>query len=194
MKTTISTLQDKVDPIRNSQLEDSALQEKVSNRIDELLAILDKDIQHIQESLSWLNELRSLVIKRNDTALSQLMQTIRTEADSYSATESKRQLIRKALADIFGCSVKKVTLSMLQNVLPEEQKAQVEDRKTKLRTLIKELRKEHLSTAMLLSDCAKFNNQLLKALFELGDKGTTFYQPDGATKRRNDTTFVNMRL
>ena len=194
MKTTIITERDKVYHIRGRQPTDSVLQEKVSNRIDELLAILDKDIQHIQQSLSWLNELRSLVIKRNDTALSQLMQTIKTEVDNYSATESKRQLIRKALADVFGCSVKKVTLSMLQNVLPEEQKTQVEDRKTKLRTLIKELRKEHLSTALLLSDCARFNNQLLKALFELGNKGTIFYRPDGATKRRNDTTFVNMRL
>ncbi len=194
MKATIITVQDKVDPIRDPQLEDSVLQEKVSNRVNELLAILDKDIQHIQESLSWLNELRSLVIKRDDTALSQLLQTIRIEADSYATTESKRQLLRQALADAFGCNVNKVTLSMLQNVLPEEQKVQVEDKKTKLMTLIKELRKEHLSTALLLSDCARFNNQLLKALFELGDKGTIFYRSDGATKRRNDTTFVNMRL
>jgi flagellar biosynthesis/type III secretory pathway chaperone len=194
MKTTIITERDKVYHIRGRQPTDSVLQEKVSNRIDELLAILDKDIQHIQQSLSWLNELRSLVIKRNDTALSQLMQTIRTETDSYSATESKRQLVRKALADVLGCSFNKVTLSMLQNILPEEQKARLEDRKIELRTLIKELKKEHFSTALLLSDCARFNNQLLKALFELGDKGTIFYQPDGATKRRNDTTFVNMRL
>ena len=166
----------------------------IQDKVDELLAVLDKDIQHIQQSLSWLNEIRGLVIKRDDAALSELLQTIRTEADSYAATESKRQLVRKELADALGFSVEQMTLSVLQTVLPEEKKVQVEDRKTKLRALIKELRKEHLSTALLLSDCARFNNQLLRALFELGEKGTVYYKPNGATKRRTDTTLVNMRL
>ncbi|OHB57855.1 MAG: hypothetical protein A2173_07185 [Planctomycetes bacterium RBG_13_44_8b] len=166
----------------------------IQNKVDELLDVLDKDIQHIQESLSWLREIRSLVIKQDDTALSNLLQTIRTEAESYAATESKRQDVRKDLADALDYSVKKVTISTLQNMLPKEQKTKMEDRKQKLKALINELRKEHLSTALLLSDCARFNNQLLKAIFEFGGKGNIFYKPDGATEKRTEKTFVNMRL
>ncbi len=194
MKATTIEMQDKVDPVRNPRLEDSGLQEKVSNGVDELLTVLDKDIQHIQESLSWLNELRGLVIKRDYAALSKLLQTIQTEADSYAATESQRLSLRKDLANTLGCSVEQVTLSALEAALPEEKKVRIENKKIKLKGLIQELRKEHLSTTLLLSDCARFIRQLLKALFDLGGKRTVFYSPNGATKKLTETTFVNMKL
>jgi flagellar biosynthesis/type III secretory pathway chaperone len=191
------TIQDKVNPInppRRTRLEDSGLQEKVSNAVDELLAVLDKDIQHIQDSLSWLNELRRLVLKRDDTALGKLLESIRAEADGYTANESKRCSIRKDLADALGCSVKQMTLSALEGALPKEEKVQVENRKTKLRALIEQLRREHLSTALLLSDCASFNNRLFKALFDLDGKETVFYRPNGAAKRQTGMNFVNMQF
>jgi len=56
------------------------------DKVDELLVILDKDTQQIQESLSRLNELRSLVIKRDDAALGKLLERIQYESDSYRAT------------------------------------------------------------------------------------------------------------
>jgi len=194
MKATTIEMQDKVDPVRNPRSEDSGLQKKVSNGIDELLTVLDKDIQHIQESLSWLNELRGLVIKRDYAALSKLLQTIQTEADSYAATELQRLSLRKDLANTLGCSVEQVTLSALEAALPEEKKVRIENRKIKLKGLIQELRKEHLSTTLLLSDCARFIRQLLKALFDLGGKRTVFYSPNGTTRRLTETTFMNMKL
>jgi flagellar biosynthesis/type III secretory pathway chaperone len=194
MTVAANLIQNTANPNRDARLDNSCLQEKFSNEVNELLDVLDKDIRHIQESLSWLNELRSLVIKRDDTALSKLLQIIRAETDNYAAAESHRRLVRKKLADALDCSIDQVTISMLQNMLPEEQKLQIEDKKTQIRALIKELRQVHLSTALLLSDCARFNNQLLKALFELGDKGAVLYRPDGATEKRTNKNFVNMRL
>jgi 5-methylthioribose kinase len=166
----------------------------IQNKVDELLAVLDKDIQHIQDSLSWLNELRSLVIKRDDAALSKLLESIRTEAANYAATELERRSIREDLANALGSKPEQMTLSALETILPEENKAQVAEIKTKLKSLIKELRREHLSTALLLTDCTRFNNQLLRALFDLGKRGTVYYRPNGMSKKQNDTAFVNMRL
>ena len=133
---------------------------EIEGKVDELLAVLDKDIQHIHDTLSQLNELRSLVIKRDDTALAKLLGSIRAEADSYAANESKRQSIRRELADAFSCNVKEMTLSRLETVLPEQKKVQISDRKASLWASIKELKKEHSSTAMLLSECARFNSLL----------------------------------
>jgi hypothetical protein len=194
MKATTIEIQDKTSPVIASQLEDSGLQEKISNGVDELLSVLDKDIQHIQKSLSWLNELRGLVIKRDYKELSKLLQTIQTEADSYAATESQRLSLRKDLANALGCNIKQVTLSALAAALPEEKKVRIENRKIKLKGLIQELRKEHLSTTLLLSDCARFIRQILKALFDLGGKRTVFYSPNGAARKLTETTFVNMKL
>jgi len=167
---------------------------EIEGKVDELLAVLDKDIRHIHDTLSQLNELRSLVIKRDDTALAKLLGSIRAEADSYAANESKRQSIRRELAGAFSCNVKQMTLSRLETLLPEQKKVQISDRKASLRALIKELKKEHSSTAMLLSECARFNSLLLRAIFDVGKTGTVTYSPNGAAKQQIDTALVNLQF
>jgi len=169
----------------------------IQDKVDQLLSVLDKDIQHIQDSLSCLNELRSLVIKRDDVALSKLLQSIQAESDSYVSNEQQRQSLRKDLANALGCQVEQITLSRLAAIVPEEKKAQVTGIKTKLRTLVEQLKKEHLSTALLLSDCARFNNLLLKAIFDLGKAETVMYSPSGATKQSalgRSMAFVSLQL
>lgn len=167
---------------------------QIEDKIDELLAVLDKDIEHVQGSLSELNELRSLVIKRDDTTLGKLLGSIRAEADSYAANESKRQSIRRELAGAFGCNVEEMTLSRLETILPEGKKVQVADRKAKLRTLIQQLKKEHSSTAMLLSECARFNHLLLRTIFDLGKTGAATYSSNGAAKQQMATNLVNLQF
>jgi flagellar biosynthesis/type III secretory pathway chaperone len=194
MKTTVISKQDKADLFRDFRLEDSGLQEKFSNKVNELLAVLDKDIQHIQDIISWLNELRSLVIERNNPALSRLLESIRAEAANYAATELERRSIREDLANALGSKPEQITLSLLETILSKEKKAQVTERKTKLRSLIRELRSEHLRTVLLLTDCARFTRQLLEALFDLGKRGTVYYRPNGVSKMQIDTALVNARL
>jgi hypothetical protein len=167
---------------------------EIEGKVDELLAVLDKDILHIQDSLSQLNELRSLVIKRDDTALAKLLRSIRAEADSYAANESKRRSVRRELAGVFSCSLEEMTLSRLETILPEQKKVQVSDKKASLRALIRQLKREHSSTAMLLSECARFNSLLLRTIFGVGKTGTVTYNPDGAARRQIDTTLVNLQF
>ena len=167
---------------------------EIEGKVDELLTVLDKDIQHIQESLSKLNELRSLVIKRDDVALGKLLESIQTEMDRNLRHELKRQSIRKELASALGCGFEQMTLSTLEAGLPNEKKEQVTRRKAKLKSLIKELKKEHLSTALLLSECARFNRMLLKGVFNLGNTGTVYYGSNGATRQQNDMAFVNLQF
>ena len=167
---------------------------EIEDKVDELLAALDKDSRHIQESLLKLNELRSLVVKRDDAALGKLLESIQTESDSYRSHELKRQSIRKDLADALGCNLEQMTLSALEASLPEEKKAQVTRMKAKLKSLITELRKEHLSTTLLLSECTRFNNLLLKSIFDLGKSDVVYYNSNGATRRQTDTALVNLQF
>jgi hypothetical protein len=167
---------------------------EIEDKVDELLACLDKDSRHIQESLSQLNKLRSLVIKRDDAGLGTLLKIIQTESDSYRNHESKRQTIRKELANALGCNTEQMTLSALEASLPKGKKAQVTKKKAKLMSLIEELKKEYLSTTLLLSECTRFNNLLLKSIFDLGKTGTVYYNSNGATKQQTDMAFVNLQL
>lgn len=166
----------------------------IEDKVDELLLVLDEDIQHIHQSLSRLNELRSLVIKRDDVALGKLLEFIRSDSEGYRNHELKRQSIRKELASALGCGLEQMTLSTLETSLPKEKKGQVAEKKAKLESLIKELKKEHLSTALLLSECARFNKMLLKGVFNLGNTRTVYYGSNGATKHQSDMAFVNLQL
>jgi len=167
---------------------------EIEDKVDELLTFLDEDSRHIQESLLKLNELRSLVIKRDTAALGRLLESIQAESDSYRSHELKRQSIRKDLANALGCNLEQMTLSRLEANLPKEKKEQVILRKTKLKSLINELKKEHLSTTLLLSECARFNNMLLKSIFDLGKTDVVYYDSNGATRRQTDTAFVNLQF
>jgi len=167
---------------------------KIEEKVEELLVILDEDIEHIQQNLSRLNELRSLVIKHDDVALSTLLERIQADSDSYLRHELKRHSIRKELANARGVDIKQMTLSTLEASLPKGQKDQVSKKKAKLTSLIKELKKEHLSTALLLSDCARFNRMLLKNVFNLGNTATVYYGSNGATREQPDMAFVNLQF
>jgi len=166
----------------------------IENKVDQLLSVLDEDIRYIHDSLLQLNELRSAVIKRDDAALYRLLGTARAKADFHAANESKRQTLRKDLANALDCNVEQMTLTKLENRLPIEKKSQVAGKKNELKTLINELKKEHLSTSILLSECARFNNLLLTSIFDLGKTGTVTYRANGAANRQMDGTFVNLRL
>jgi hypothetical protein len=166
----------------------------IEDKVDKLLACLDQDVQHMQESLQQLNEMRRLVIKRDEVALGKLLESIQAGAGSYREHELNRKSIRKELADSLGLSINEMTLSALQECLPEEKKDQVTQMKAKLRSLSAELKKEYLSTALLLSECARFNNLLLKGIFDLGKTQSVHYNSNGETRRQIDMAFVNLQI
>jgi hypothetical protein len=166
----------------------------IEDKVDRLLACLEQDARQIQESLLQLNEMRRLVIKRDEAALGKLLESIQARTDDYSEHELKRKSIRKELAESLGCSFEKMTLSALEANLPQAKKNQVTQMKAKLRSLSAELKKEYLSTALLLSECARFNNMLLRGIFDLGKADSVHYGSNGATRRQIETTFVNLQI
>lgn len=167
---------------------------EIENKVDQLLFVLDKDIQQMEKSLSRLNEWRSLVVKRDDAGLGKLLEKIQSESDSYRCNELKRQSIRKELAIILGCSPNQITLSTLEAELAGEKKAQVAEKKATLRLLADQLKREHLSTSLLLSDCARFNGVLLKSVLEFGQGGAITYSPKGFAKRQAGPAFMSFQF
>lgn len=167
---------------------------EIEGKVDELLTCLELDIRHIEESLVRLNELRTFIIKRDDAALGRLLESIRTGSEDYRNNETRRQSIRKELADAIDCEPKQMTLSVLESHLPESKSRLVAQTKARLRALTLELRKEHLSTSLLLAECARFNNVLLRSVFEIGKTGVVSYNSNGSAKRQIDTTLVDMKF
>jgi len=166
----------------------------IEDKVDQLLVCLDRDAQHMQESLQQLNEMRRLVIKRDEAALGKLLENIQGASDGYRNHELNRKSLRKELAESLGFDIEQMTLSALESCLPEATKDRVTQMKTKLRSLSSELKKEYLSTALLLSECARFNNLLLKGILGLGKIESVHYKSNGETRRHIDTAFVNLQI
>jgi len=166
----------------------------LNSKINELIEVLDKDIQYLNQSLAHLDNLRQFVIKRDDRALASLLQTIQTEAAEYAGNETKRRQIRKDLAETLRCSANQLTLSSLARILPQDKKYQLARQKTQLKSLTGKLKNEHKNTSFLLAECARFNRKLLKNIFQLGSRQTKTYTHDGSCQQQNLPAFVNMHF
>ncbi len=165
---------------------------EIETKVDELLSVLDSDIEQTERSLHRLDELRGLVIKRDDAGMGRLLETIRAESQSGNANEAKRGELQRALAVAVGCRPEQLTLSRLQEELDSPLRAQVAARQEKLRASVEQLKRQYMATAMLLSDCARINGVLLRAVFGRGNEHLVCYDSSGSAARQVETAFVNM--
>jgi hypothetical protein len=167
---------------------------EIENKVSQFLDVIEKEIQRSRHVLLRLEQLRSLVIKRDDDGLGRILSEIKAESGSYKDNEIKRQLLRRDLASFFGCRMDQMTLTKLQENLSGEIKDQVTELKENMQIVTQKLRKEHLSTAMLLAECARFNRMLLKNIFEFSQRGTVTYSPNGQTQRQGSSAFMNIQF
>ena len=174
----------------------------VENKVAALLEVLDADARHLESALARLDLLRSLLIRREDAALEQLLSEIHQQADAYRAIEQKRQQLRKDLALDLGCTESELTLSRLRKELAgptcsEAQRrcgAAVADRQARLRSLAAQLRHEYTLTALLLRDCARFNRSLLRVFLGSASRGCATYTPTGATHRDPSAALMSIQF
>ena len=167
----------------------------IEDKIEQLLLVLEKDVEHLENCLVRVDQLRSLVVKHDDAGLSALLEEIGKESDIYGSNELQRNSIRMELADDLGCDVEQLTLTRLEEILPAGQREQVSEKKNLLRSLAMKVRGEYMKTEMILSECSRINSVLLKNVFELGlGKGVVTYNSQGSSCRQGDSAFVNMRI
>ncbi len=159
-----------------------------------LLTVLDEELRHLESVLSRLDTLRSLLIKRDDAALEQLLGDIRQEGDIYRLNEQKRQQLRRDLAAELGCREGELTLSRLRGCLVGGARDAAVDRQARLRTLTAQLKHQHTLTVLLLRDCTRLNRSLLQAFFGSSGRGATIYSATGTEKRPTPQALMSMEL
>jgi hypothetical protein len=165
-------------------------------KVGQLLGALDKDIEYLELSLSSLNELRGMVIKRDDALLGGLLEIIQQRSGCYRGHELSRENLRKELALIYGCGFEEMTLSRLEieEELAVGLREQISAKKGRLSFLAGQLKNEHKATFYLLSECARINKMLLHGMLDLGGPGTVSYNSNGTASKQTDTNFINMRF
>jgi len=165
-----------------------------ATKVDALMAVLDEDIRHAETTLSLLDTLRSLLIKRDEVALEGLLHDLRRAAESHAGNEQQRETLRRELARELRCGIQDVTLSTLKDRLSGERQAAVAERQARLKSLTADLKREHVLTAILVADCARFNRSLIRVFFGLEDKGSMTYGANGTARHRAGAALINAHL
>lgn len=166
----------------------------LSHKTGDMLDVLGRDIVHIEKTLSFLSELRELVIKRDEKNLVRLLDEIRDEAQDYSANEQRRRTIREQLAGLLDCKPEELTISALRLRLDEPAKNDITEKQGRLRILAQQLQREYIATAALLTDCARINSRLLKIVFQRSRTGLVCYDSQGQAAGESGATFMSMRI
>ncbi|HOK96651.1 MAG TPA: flagellar export chaperone FlgN [Anaerohalosphaeraceae bacterium] len=166
---------------------------ELDNCIGRLLAVLDADIEYLENTILRLGELRCLVIKHRYQPLEQMLQTIRTEYIRYRKNESQRQAICRKIGLLLGCPSDVMTLSDIAAHLPPDKRTRLLERRVKLQTLTDLLRREYAGVQMLLADCARLNRMLLANLLGTGCAESKTYQSTGTAERQTGTLFMDAR-
>jgi hypothetical protein len=169
-------------------------QNLISVKIAQMICCLVKDVQHIEHILENLDKIRALVLKRDEDTLKELLEQTQAKVDEYKNQESDRQLICMELARLLNLNVKQFTLSKLEQLLPEKLRAQVQEKRIKIRSLTNRLKKEHLNTVLLLAECARFNRMVLNGIFRFGKKGVVTYSSSGTTRQQASKSFMNFNM
>jgi hypothetical protein len=174
----------------------------IESKIAALLEVLDEDVRHLENALSRLDLLRSLLIRRESAALEQLLDDIRQQAEAHRAIEQKRQQLRQDLALDLDCTEGELTLSRLRKELTgpacsDTQRrcgAAVAERQARLRSLAAQVRREHTLTALLLRDCARLNRSLLRVFLESGGRGCATYSPTGTARHDAHAALMSIQF
>jgi hypothetical protein len=166
----------------------------VEPKVEQLLAVLDGDVRHLETALSQLDMLRSLLIKRDDVALEKLLSEIRCQTQEYAANERLRQSLRTDLARAIGWEGDRLTLSGLRTVLSEPLGRAVAARQEQLKSLVQRLHREYTLTAVLVSDCARFNRTLLRTFLGAAGQWGVTYRPNGAPKHQSNIATMSLQF
>jgi hypothetical protein len=168
---------------------------ELTQKTEDLLGILELDIERIERTIHNLNNLRGLVVKRDEKELGRLLETIQSESQVYANNERQRNRIRREMAGLIGCSQEKMNLSILKEHLRQpELIEQVGIAQQKLKNLAMRLKREYFSTVALLSDCARINAALLKCIFGRSRGNLICYNSAGEIARQTDAAFMSTQM
>ncbi len=170
----------------------TAMQIQLYGLVDELLGVLDEEVEQIRVSLDYLDRLRAAVIKRHEDELKDLLGSV-TGQSGRRAVESKRTAVCNKLALVLVCSISQMNLSKLRANLPDERAAVVAQKQQEVIEYVEKLNREVTSTGLLLKECSRLNNSLLRKLFGNGSETVT-YNVRGKARWEAQRGVVSMRL
>lgn len=161
--------------------------------VKELIAILDEEIDLLNRKNAELDRLSAATMDRNDEEMVKLLVEMDQTHQAQAATDVKLDALRKAFADRLDRSLNQMRLADLIDALDEPDKLTVEYRRNQIVLLAEKLRRQYMTTAMVLRESARINQVLLEGLFPKAQPVQT-YDANGPSTWRPDTGLLEAEM
>ncbi|MCX5682512.1 MAG: flagellar export chaperone FlgN [Planctomycetota bacterium] len=138
---------------------------EVKTLVGEYLAVLDEQARLQEAAVGRLKGMSAAMTSRDERALEILFKEADEAHDRLAQLDDRRRATGHRLAAALHCGSEDLTLKRLARELPAPEGRSVEACRRRLRTLVDDIRRQHLRTVAMLGECARLNRTLLAGLF-----------------------------
>lgn len=149
--------------------------------IDELLAMLDEELRLLRVRIEQFEELGQAILSRDNARLETLLEEMTEVQQAQARLDRDLATLRELLARQWGLGPGELKLLDIARRVDGEAGMKIEHRREQVILLAETLKRKHLNTAVLLSESARVNRQLLEGLLPSGrSTKVNTYGPRGA--------------
>ena len=159
--------------------------------VDELVKMLDREIDLLDLRCIQLAGLSRASIDRDDEGMESLLAEIENTQFRQESTDRELHSLRRGLADLLGWPISQTRLGVLTGALSGDRRDAVADRRRQIVALIAQLRRQHMSTSLVVAESARINRMLLESLCPQSRQVTT-YGVRGESSWRGDSPLVDV--
>ena len=142
--------------------------------IEELISFLDNQSEHVQKMIEFLDEFRKALIRRDLPVLQDMQTQLEQELEIRVQLDQSQRNLQRKLSGILECPDEEACLSALCRLLDSPLRETIQQRQRHLNEQILHLRQQHLSTELLLRECARMNRRFLEMIVGTDEKGKTY--------------------
>ena len=158
--------------------------------VEDLLIVLDKETELLELKRSQLAGLSGLLLRNDNEAVETLLEQIEQTETAQVLMARKLRTLRENLAGAFGLNANGFKLAWLIDQLPHAQALALSHRRRKVSEKVKEFRKQHMQTTILLTECSRITGMMLDSLTPSGSVVT--YDAGGSDRWRVETGLLDM--
>ena len=161
--------------------------------VHELLGLLDEEIRLLRLRADQFDELYEAILRRNDGRMESLLEEMTNAQHQQADVDTKLHSVRSLFAKALGRDADDMRLSVLIGRLDKKRSMDLEYKREQIILLAETLKRKHLRTAILLSECARVNRMLLEGLLPRAESVTT-YGTGGAQPWRMGSGLVDTEM
>jgi flagellar biosynthesis/type III secretory pathway chaperone len=159
------------------------------SRSSELLLLVDKEIELLQQKVKMLDAMRACVTASSLEALEELVeQEGLVDIETRDVEKQMRHLCREIGASL-GLRPTEATLDGIARKLPGADGIAMRDRRQRLVLTVQQVQETSVATSMVVQQALEVNDRLLTALLGTGGQAETYCPAGTVARSRQGVTF-----